>query len=150
MKIVIVPFDADTYPAIVKLRLEVLRQPINLKFTKQQLDKERGQLAVCLLSNGDVPNEENLVACSMLLPLNAKELKLRQMAVKVDLQTQGYGTQLLQAIEQYAVEHHYEKLSMHARAYTQEFYTKNGYETDNNLGGFSEVGIPHYRMYKVL
>jgi predicted GNAT family N-acyltransferase len=50
--------------------------------------------------------------------------------------------------EQYAVNNGFQLIELHARDTAMDFYLKQNYKIEGAV--FLEVGIPHYKMKKVL
>ncbi|MDL2243622.1 histidinol-phosphate transaminase [Bacteroidales bacterium OttesenSCG-928-J19] len=125
-----------------ELRDRVLRQPIGLRLTKEEtLRDENDILLAC-------EEHEQVLACCILSPKDERTVQLRQMAVAPELWGQGLGTKLLHFAEQTARTRGYKRLTLHARSSALGFYEKNGYRI--NGGEFTEVGIPHYEMNKIM
>lgn len=93
-------------------------------------------------------SDQQLIACVVLKPLSAREIKMRQMAVDENFQGKGYGKQLVKAAEAKCREKGYEQIVLHARHYAVEFYEKLEYRITGN--SFEEIGIEHYKMVKEL
>lgn len=138
----IVAHKSSEYWDIVSLRDAILRKPLGLQFTKEELLAEDDQLHVGAWKSG------RLVACLALKPLSAQELKMRQVAVAEEMQGQGLGKQLAEFCETFAKNEGYELMSLHAREVASRFYLKLNYSIAGDP--FEEVGIPHYRMEKHL
>lgn len=138
----VIPYNTLWYRQMVHLRYEVLRRPLGLSFTVEQLVAESEQLHLACFDNG------GLVAC-LILQLDKPELiKMRQVAVVSSLQGQGIGTKLCLFAEQIAIEKGAKMLYCHARKTAVRFYEKMGYSCIGNQ--FEEVGIAHYYMQKAL
>jgi predicted GNAT family N-acyltransferase len=135
-------YGSPDYHRIVELRSEVLRMPLGLTFTQEELMEERNDLFLAAIE------KETASACCILTRENTEEVRLRQMAVKPGLQRKGIGRSLLQFAESIARERGYHTLSMHARLSAREFYENQGYEAYGDT--FEEVSIPHIRMKKKL
>lgn len=130
------------YDATVALRDEVLRKPLGLRFTEEQLRAESEDHHLGGFLDG------RLVACLILTPRGSGTLRMRQVAVAADLQHQGLGTRLVQYAEQFAAERGYVEIAAHARDKAVPFYEKLGYEVTGDR--FVEVGIPHVTVRKRL
>ena len=130
------------YEETVALRYEILRKPLGLNYTPQQLaaeDKDH-HLAAYL--------EDRLAACLILTPDNNGVIKMRQVAVDGSLQGKGIGQQLVTYSEEWARAHKYKKMVLHARETAVPFYLKLGYKIEGQT--FMEVGLPHKKMYKLI
>jgi GNAT superfamily N-acetyltransferase len=142
MALKIVDHGSHEYRQMVKLRDDVLRKPLGLGFTPQELEEEKENMLIAAFE------EEDILGCCMLVEENARTVRLRQMAVLNDLQGKGIGRALMNFAENIARDRGFKILSMHARKNAIGFYEKMGY----NVAGdeFIEVTIPHYLMEKKL
>ncbi len=130
------------YWATVDLRDSILRKPLGLAFSAEELDAEKNSHHVaCYLG-------EKLVGCLVLCPLEEGDVRMRQVAVVTELQGQGIGKALVDYSEALACKAGYRRMVLHARESAVAFYEKLGYA---RLGGrFEEVTIPHWAMEKRL
>lgn len=130
------------YQKMLQLRNEVLRMPLGLTFTEEELLKEKNDILIGAF------DEDRILGCCMLTAINEKTIKLRQMAVQKSQQGKGIGEALLNFTENIARDKGYTILIMHARSPAIGFYEKMGY----NIVGeqFTEVSISHYFMKKNL
>lgn len=144
MEIIIreIEYGSSEYQDEVKLRDEILRKPLGLVFTPEQLAEEVNEFHLCAFAN------EEIVGCLLLKPIDKVVIKMRQVAVKSDLQNSGIGKQLVLFSESFAREKGYSIITMHARNSAVPFYEKLGYKKEGNE--FIEVTIPHYTMIKNL
>jgi N-acetylglutamate synthase-like GNAT family acetyltransferase len=142
MQIKLIEYGSATYHQMVGLRMEILRRPLGLSFTKEQLEAEKDDFFLGAYEN------DIMAGCSVLTPVDTTTIQLRQMAVKENMQAKGTGSMLLEFAEKLAKEKGYKILMMHARKTASGFYQKNGYEIRGNE--FTEVTIPHYYMEKKL
>lgn len=130
------------YKQMIDLRLQILRAPLGLNFTKEDLEKEQKDI---LLGCFD---EDKLEGCCLLTEIEPGTVKLRQMAVLDGLQGKGIGRVLMNFAENIARDAGYKKLTMHARKSALGFYEKLGYSICSDE--FEEVTVPHYEMEKKL
>lgn len=126
---------------MVALRYKVLRKPLSLIFSNEELAKERNDLLLGAFDDG------RLIGCC-ILSTSGTALKLRQMAVDTDLQKAGIGKALLNFAETVTKEKGFKNIQLHARETAVPFYLKAEYTVNGEK--FIEVGIPHYRMEKIL
>lgn len=138
-----IEFGTPEYDETVRLRDEVLRKPLGLYFTAEQLAAEYDSQHLIATDLGG-----RLIACLILVPASESVIKMRQVAVRPDLQGRGVGTALVQAAEGLAVDGGFREMVLHARETAVEFYRKLDYRTEGDC--FEEVGIPHYKMRKTL
>ncbi|MBS1753871.1 MAG: GNAT family N-acetyltransferase [Ferruginibacter sp.] len=130
------------YLQMVKLRNDILRQPLGLSFTAEELAKEKDDILIGAF------DEDDLLACCMLTKATNDSLRLRQMAVQNNLQGKGIGASMLHFAENLTKDKGYNKIIMHARETATGFYEKLGYKIVGDK--FTEVTIPHYVMEKKL
>ncbi len=130
------------YQQMVKLRYEILRQPLGLSFTTDELDREKEDILIGAF------DEDEMLACCMLTKTGHTSVRLRQMAVQNNLQGKGIGGSMMNFAEILARDKGYKKLIMHARETAVGFYEKLGYKVVGDR--FIEVTIPHYVMEKSL
>jgi predicted GNAT family N-acyltransferase len=128
------------------LRSEVLRKPLGLTFSAEQLQKEINDIFIAGFTQEN--DHETLAGCCILTPVSENTVQLRQMAVSPRLQGKGVGREIVTFAEQYAHSNGFGELIMHARKEATGFYQKLGYQICGEE--FTEVGIPHYEMRKNL
>ena len=127
---------------MVHLRNEILRKPLGLFFTDEELEKEKDDILMGAFE------DERLLGCCLLSPQDKATVRLRQMAVPNSMQGKGVGRALMIFAENIARDLGYKKLCMHARTTARGFYQKLGYTVAGDE--FMEVTIPHYIMEKAL
>ncbi len=136
-----IDFGSADYAASLQLRETVLRVPLGLTLSAQDLQGEDAQWHFGLFDTAGA-----LLACVVAVPLGAGGFKLRQMAVRADTQGQGLGSRLLAEVETRLQEQGATQLLLHARVSAEPFYARQGYRAESEV--FEEVGIPHRRMGK--
>lgn len=142
MALKIIDHGTEEYRQMVKLRDDILRKPLGLTFSEEELEKEKDNLLIAAFDDGKI------LACCMLVEENPQTVRLRQMAVINLLQGKGIGKALMLFAENLARDRGYQKITMHARKNAIGFYEKMGY---NIIGDeFVEITIPHYIMEKCL
>lgn len=127
---------------MVQLRNDILRKPLGLSFTPEELEKEKEEILIGAFE------DDKMLGCCMLIREDAQTVRLRQMAVLNNLQGKGIGRALMQFAENLASDRGYQKITMHARKTATGFYEKLGYVVRGEQ--FDEVTIPHYIMEKIL
>ncbi len=142
MPLKIIDHGSDQYREMVALRMEILRKPLGLDFSEEELEKEKGDILIGAFE------EDRLLACCILSKLSSEACRLRQMAVHQKMQRNGLGAAMLQFAENVARDTGFRMISMHARKTAVGFYEKLGYQVDGDE--FLEVTIPHYEMKKSL
>jgi ribosomal protein S18 acetylase RimI-like enzyme len=130
------------YEASVALRNEVLREPLGLGFTDEELEREHSDYHLVCQIEGEI------VGCLLLVPISPNEVKMRQVAVTPRAQTQGIGRALTKFAEDFARQCGFTKITLHARVTAVSFYEKLGYERIGEQ--FKEVTVPHWKMQKQL
>ncbi|MEO6537543.1 MAG: GNAT family N-acetyltransferase [Ferruginibacter sp.] len=128
------------YQQMVQLRLLILRQPLGLSFTNEELEKEKDNILIAAF------DEEEMLGCCMLIELDENTLQVRQMAVNNNLQGKGIGASIMSFAENLSRDKGYKKLIMHARNTAIGFYEKFGFKV--NGSEFLELNIPHHIMEK--
>ncbi|HEU4606730.1 MAG TPA: GNAT family N-acetyltransferase [Chitinophagaceae bacterium] len=142
MALKIIEHGSDDYQKMVRLRLDILRKPLGLQFTPEELEQEKKDILVGAFE------EEKILGCCMLIEKDRSTVRLRQMAVINNLQGKGIGRALTIFAENIARDRGYRKITMHARKPVVGFYEKLGYSVNGNE--FLEITIPHVEMEKAL
>ena len=142
MALKIIDHGSAQYRQMIKLRDDILRKPLGLSFTNEELEVEKNYLLIGAFE------DDKMLACCMLVEEDSKIVRLRQMAVLNNLQGKGVGSAILQFAENLARDRGYKKIMMHARKNTAEFFEKCGYKVSGTE--FIELTIPHYQMIKEL
>lgn len=138
----VVPHNSKDYWKTVELRDRLLRKPLGLEFSKEELEEEHNQVHVAAFLEGKT------IASLSLVILNKYVLKMRQVCTDENLQGKGIGKQLAKFTEQWALDNDYNKIECNARKVAVPFYQSMGYKVVSDL--FYEVGIEHYKMEKEL
>ena len=128
------------YQQMVQLRKLILRQPLGLSFTKEELDKEKDNILIAAF------DEDEMLGCCMLTKIDDNTLQLRQMAVNNNLQGKGIGASIMSFAENLSRDRGYKKLIMHARKTATGFYEKFGFKVKGPE--FLELNLPHHVMEK--
>lgn len=130
------------YKQMVALRMEILRKPLGLSFTEEELANEKNDILIGAF------DEDKILACCLLTQIDSATVKLRQMAVQNNLQGKGIGASMMSFAETVARDKGYKKLMMHARNTAIGFYEKFDFRVKGNE--FIEVNVPHHVMEKRL
>jgi predicted GNAT family N-acyltransferase len=130
------------YLLMVELRYRLLRKPLGLEFSELELENEKQDILLGAFEN------QILIGCCILTPIDSGTVRMRQMAVREDHQSKGFGRFLMAFAEETALALGYQNLIMHARDTATGFYKKLGYHITGEK--FEEVSIPHYTMSKQL
>ena len=142
MAVKIIDYGTREYKQMVDLRYQILRRPLGLSFTQEELEQEKSNIHIGCF------DDDKLEGCCMLVPIDKSLVQLRQMAVISGLQGKGIGKVLMQFAENISRDLGYKKIMMHARKTAVGFYEKSGYAVAGDE--FLEVTIPHYAMEKML
>ena len=142
MPLKIIDHGSKEYKQMIDLRHQVLRKPLGLEFTKEELEREKNDMLIAAYE------DDHMLGCCILTETEPDKVRLRQMAVISGLQGKGIGRVLMQFAENLARDRGYKKLTMHARKAVIGFYEKLGYKVVGEE--FEEVTIPHYVMEKAL
>jgi predicted GNAT family N-acyltransferase len=136
----VVDHNSQPYHETVTLRDEVLRKPLGLIYTPEQLGAESDSIHIACYF------QDELAGCLILQPDAMQTLKMRQVAVSNKHQGLGIGRAMVEFSEQFARENGYGKITIHARDTAVGFYLRLGYEVEGEP--FEEVTIPHQSMFK--
>ena len=138
-----IPIATPEYEDALQLRKAVLRTPLGLSFS---LDDLTGEASCAHLGGYD--EEGRLVAILLLKPLDERTVKMRQVAVRPGSQGRGIGAQLVAFAEAFARARGCQTMIAHARATAVNFYRRLGYATSGEP--FIETTIPHLLVTKDL
>src|ERR1700722_15605509 len=142
MALRMIDHGTSEYQQMVHLRNEILRKPLGLFFTEEELENEKDDILMGAFE------DDRLLGCCLLSPKDTVTVRLRQMAVPNSMQGKGVGRALMIFAENIARDLGYRKLCMHARKTAKGFYEKLGYAVSGDE--FTEVTIPHFVMEKSL
>jgi len=142
MQIKEIEYDSFEYKKSIILRDKVLREPLGLYYTDDYLEQDKNQIILGSFDGREV------VAVLLLQILNTSKIKMRQVAVKKDLQGQNIGTELIAHAENIAKDRDFKRIELNARVDTIPFYESLGYHSISQE--FEEIGIPHKQMFKKL
>ena len=142
MALKIIDHGSPEYLQMVRLRDIILRKPLGLGFTPEDLEMEKDNMLIGAFE------DERMLGCCMLVEERQDIVRLRQMAVLNDLQGKGIGRALMNFAENLARDRGYKIIRMHARHNAVGFYEKVGYRVKGDQ--FIEITIPHFLMEKNL
>lgn len=134
--------DSKEYDQMVSLRYEIMRKPLGLNFSTEELAKEANDILICAY------DEDEILGCCVLTNTSKGCVRLRQMAVQRNMQGKGIGESMMTFAENLARDKGYKILTMHARDTAIGFYEKFGYKVKGEQ--FIEINIPHHVMEKRL
>lgn len=136
------PLGSDLYRKALALREKILRRPLGLRLSAEELADDETRQHFCALLLGGV------VGCVSLKPLGEALVQLKQMAVAQERQRQGIGRRLLLHVEAWAEDSGFRLIGLHARTGAEGFYAAHGYLAEGKP--FEENTLPHVRMIKRL
>ena len=142
MALKIIDHGSKEYKQMVDIRKAILRKPLGLDFTSEELEREKEDILIGCFE------DDKLEGCCLLTKEGVGNVRLRQMAVTSGLQGKGIGRVLMYFAENIARDKGFKKMTMHARDNAIGFYEKLGYKKLGNQ--FLEVTIPHFIMEKEL
>ena len=140
MEIQIAKFQSSQYYQALALRDKVLRAPLGLFFSGEDILAEQAYTHFIMLQ------EDQVVATAQMVNTGNGTGKMRQVAVDFDFQSKGLGGKLVDFIENWARESGLNGITLHARETAVAFYEKRNYSKKGE--SFMEVGIPHFFMEK--
>ncbi len=137
-----VKFNSIEYMKTVELRDKILRKPLGLKFSSEQLEKEFSDIHITSFIDKDI------IGCLILSPIDKNTIQMRQVAIDDNYQGEQIGTTMVKYSEEYAKKYGYKKIILHSREVSVGFYKKLDY---NIIGDrFIEIGLQHWIMEKRL
>lgn len=142
MPLKIIDHGSAEYEQMVRLRDDILRKPLGLSFSVEELELEKNNILIAAFE------EEQMLGCCMLIDNQPPTIRLRQMAVLNNLQGKGIGRALMNFAENLSRDRGYKTITMHARKVAVGFYERVGYQVTGDE--FIELNIPHYVMEKKL
>lgn len=144
MALKMIDHGSKEYQQMINLRYNILRKPLGLNFSPEELEKEKHEVLIAAFE------DEQMLGCCMLVKQseNSKIVRLRQMAVLNNLQGKGIGRALMAFAENISRDLGYSRIMMHARKDVVGFYERFGYKVTS--GEFEEITIPHFTMEKEL
>jgi hypothetical protein len=138
-----IQFATPEYDELVQLRTKILRKPLGLEFTIDQLSNEYNDFHF-----GIYNQELKLLGGMIFNNTGNNTLKMRQVAVDDVCQNKGIGKFMVKQSEEWAKEKGFNKIELNARDTAIPFYQSLGYEAEGEI--FIEVSIPHLKMVKNL
>lgn len=132
------PFGSPAWREMVELRRRILRLPLGLDFTEEELAAEAGQLHLGIWEG------RRLLGCALVVWSDGDYAKVRQVAVDDHLQGQGIGRSVMNACADAVRAEGKRQIRLHARETAVPFYLALGYRVEGDP--FEEIGIPHRLM----
>ena len=137
-----IALDSPEYAASLALREEVLRRPLGLTWTAEEVAKEAKSRHLGCFLDGE------LAGALVLTPEEEGSVRMRLVAVAPGQQGKGAGSALVAFAEEVARGAGYEMMVARARGTAVPFYRKHGYGVETDV--FMQVGIPHQVVWKKL
>ena len=137
-----IDYGTREYDQMVQLRDAVLRRPLGLSFSPEELKKETGDILIACM------DDDEMLGCCILSEIDRDTVRIRQMAVPDKLHGKGIGASIMNFAEALAKDKGYRCMTMHARDAAIGFYEKFGYKVIGDE--FIEVKLPHHVMEKRL
>ena len=138
-------FGFGDHKKSIEIRREVLRKPLGLDFTLNDLNAEIDQFHIAAFYKNQLIG---ILLFKTMRDISATILKMRQVAIDPEFQSKGYGSVLVKFSEQWAIDNGFNLIELNARNTAIQFYKNLGYKEIGNE--FLEVNIPHVKMMKDL
>lgn len=139
----LIEFGSEEYKHSIELRRKVLRKPLGLDFTPNDLNAEHDQFHFAIFDNGILIG---ILLLKTMKDISPSILKMRQVAIDPEYQSKGFGSILVRFSEQWAIESGFNLIELNARNTAVQFYKNLDYKEVGNE--FLEVNIPHIKMIK--
>ena len=137
-----IPFGSPEYAESLALREAVLRRPLGLAWTAEELAKEESSVHLGCF------RDDMLAGALVLTPEDGGTVRMRLVAVAPMHQGQGVGSALVACAEDVAKRLGYHRMVARARETAVPFYRKHGYGVEDET--FVQVGLPHRAVWKEL
>lgn len=134
--------NSEEYAEMVALRNRVLREPLGLRLTDEQLGSETDDVLIVAYVG------TRMAGCLILTAEGEGTAVMRQVGVDESMRQIGVGRRLVRFAEKAAHRHGFHRLILHARETAIPFYQKLGYEVISDT--YIEVTLPHRTMRKIL
>jgi predicted GNAT family N-acyltransferase len=135
-------YGSDLYRQSLSLREAILRLPLGLTLSPEELADDVTRQHFCAIFHGAV------LGTVSLKPLDEATLQLKQMAVAEDRRRERIGARLLAHAEGWGRGAGFRLMVLHARIGADRFYARLGYSSEGEP--FMDTTIPHIKMTKVL
>jgi len=137
-----IKYGSEAYEEAVHLRDLMLRQPLGIKFNKEELLREKTDIHIACFQGSKI------IGTVILTPKSNGVARIRQVAVETSHQGKGIGRKLIAFAEKMAKERKFSEIILSARTNVLGFYKKMGYETRGNEYISQNTNVPHFRMVK--
>jgi len=142
LKFVQIEFGSPSYKKLINFRYSNLRAPLDLKWSKADLENEDKQFHFAVYL------EKEIIGCCVLKKINDSKMKLRQMAVLEGYRGMKIGTYIIKKAEDFCQKLGITEIEITARCYAIQFYEKNGYSSYGDT--FIDVTLESVKMKKYL
>ncbi|WP_338790683.1 GNAT family N-acetyltransferase [Bernardetia sp. MNP-M8] len=139
----VIEHNSKDYWDTVHLRELVLRQPLGMRFSSEELELENNSYHIAVYDE-----TQKIIGAAMFVPLSSTKLKMRQVVVAEDWQGRGIGKELIEFAENFAQSKDYQLIEANVRQTAMGFYESMNYQKQGKE--FTEVGIPHMKVEKKL
>ncbi|AFM05621.1 acetyltransferase, N-acetylglutamate synthase [Bernardetia litoralis DSM 6794] len=139
----VIEHNSKDYWDTVHLRELVLRQPLGMRFSSEELELENNSYHIAAYDEN-----KKIVGAAMFVPLSSTKLKMRQVVIADDWQGRGIGKELIEFAETFARSKGYKIIEANVRQTAIGFYEKLNYQKQGKE--FMEVGISHIKVEKNL
>jgi len=142
MNIVIkqITYGSSLYFEALNFRFRILRQPLNLQWSKADLEGEEKFIHIAAFL------DEKIVGSVVLKLLTKTRFQLKQMAVDEEIQRSGIGTKIIKFAEDLSRLKGCKKIQMIARVPAMKFYEKLGYKTVGKAFDWELINV--IKMFK--
>lgn len=134
-------YNTEAYWKVLRMRELVLRLPLGLRFSADDIEKEESELIFALKTDSKI-----VASCQFVI--SGQTGKMRQVATASAFQGHGFGRDLYLYCEDQLKKQGIAEIYCHARKTTVPFYKKLKFEVISEE--FEEVGIPHVKMKKTI
>ncbi len=139
----VIEHNSKDYWDTVHLRELVLRQPLGMRFSSEELELENNSYHIAVYDE-----THKIIGAAMFVPLSSTKLKMRQVVVAEDWQGRGIGKELIEFAENFAQSKDYQLIEANVRQTAIGFYESMNYQKQGKE--FTEIGIPHMKVEKKL
>jgi len=144
MDVSVFPHDASEFDDALALRKRVFVEEQDVPLDRE-VDGKDPEATHFLVREGGDP-----VATARVREYgDGSALKVERVAVVADRRGEGYGDEVMAAVEAHAREAGYDRLVLDAQVPVVGFYERRGYTVQDDEP-FDDAGIPHRRMAKRL
>ncbi len=139
-----IPYNSEMYKLSMILREDILRKPLGLTLSHEDVAGESEQIHIAAIRNS-----ETVAGTAVLRFLPQDKVKIRQMAVLSSLQGLGLGSEIMKFCQTLAKTRKCRTATLAARKTAWNFYKKLGY-TPEGKEYFELVTLPCITMVKAL